>query len=257
MLKKLAFLVAASTLSMAAVAASTTVIKSPFSGIVPDSSVLPAVKQINGIDGVKAGDARSASAGKVLVDVTVSTKTTTAFVEVVREVSLTTGDATLTLRPGARIAPAARLVDPNGKLFYLVKTDRNTSSFFKTNRFFAVTEEGAVLDHAFSATGDTYEARETVSVTPGDMVVTTKLTTGPALCGLTAVYLGGSEGVAKFRVLRTSSNGRVTAEHERAFASDLKFINLSGTDLTIDKIDADAVRVKVRGLDQPSCTGTI
>ncbi|WP_432263170.1 hypothetical protein [Cupriavidus sp. TMH.W2] len=257
MFKKIAFVLATSAVSMTALAGNTTLINSPFPGLVPTSAVLPAIDRVNGVDGVRAGESRSAVAGAKLVDLTVATKTTNALVEVVRDLSMSTGDATLNLKAGARIQPDARLIDNKGKVYYLVKADPESSSFFKRNRYFGVTEDGGVLDHAFSAQSDSFQTRELVTVTPGDVVVTKSLTTGPALCGLSTFFLGAGEGVAKFKVIRTNSNGEVSAQKERAFTTDLRSIGLSGTQLVIDKIDPNAVRARVNGVGQVSCQSEI
>ncbi|WP_425953196.1 hypothetical protein [Ralstonia pseudosolanacearum] len=253
MLKRIALVISASAMSMAASAGTTTLVKSPFPAMLTTPSVLPAIDRISGVDGAKVGDTRTAVAGSKLLDLTVATKTTKAVVEIARDLSMTTGDATLSLKAGTKIQPDGRLMDGEGKIYFLLKADPESSTLFKRNRYFAITEDGGVLDHAFSALSDTYQTREGVTVTPGEMVVTKTLTTGPALCGLSTVFLGAGEGVAKFKVIRTDGNGMVTAQKERAFTSDLKTIGLPGAQLVIDKIDPNAVRVKVGGVGQLSC----
>lgn len=257
MQRKLVMVVAMSTLSLSALADSTTTVKSTFPSIVPVAQVRLAVERVTGVDGIKPGDTRTAAPGIKLVELTVSTKTTTPLLEVVREVKLAAGDASLVLKPGARVAPTAKIIDKDGRTFYLVKADPETSSIFARNRYFAVTESGAVLENALKATGDTYEMQEAVSITPGDMVITKARTSGPVLCGLSTVFLGADDGVAKYRVVRTDGSGRVRGSRDLAYMNDLRLISMAGTQLVIDKVDANSVSVRVVGTAPAACSAAI
>ena len=255
--QKFAMALAMSTLSLSAFAGSTTIAKSTFPSVVPAEQVRPAVERINGTDGVKPGDTRIAASGAKLIEFTVSTKTTTPLLEVVRDVKLAAGGASLTLKPGARVAPVARIIDKEGLTFYLVKADPDSSSLFARNRYFGVTDTGAVLEHALKVSGDTYELQEPVSLTPGDMVVTKSRASGPALCGVSTVFLGANDGVAKYRVLRTDASGRVRVSRDMAYMNDLRQITMGGAQLAIDKVEPNSVSVRVVGSTPSACSAAI
>ncbi|GMG94805.1 hypothetical protein ACUXAV_006461 [Cupriavidus metallidurans] len=257
MQKTLGMAVAMSTLSLSAIAGGTTTVKSTFPNVVPVEQVRPAVERINGADGVKPGDTRTAAPGAKLMEFTVSTKTTTPLLEVVREVKLEAGDASLSLKAGARVAPAAKIVDKEGRTFYLVKAAPESSSLFARNRYFAITDTGAVLENALKATGDTYEMQEPVSITPGDMVITKSRTSGPALCGISTVFLGANDGVAKYRVLRTDASGRIRGSRDLAYMNDLRLISMAGTHLAIDKVEPNSVSVRIVGSTPAACSTAI
>ena len=257
-MKKLMTAVLASMFCAGAMAASTAVLKSPFPAVVPASQILPVVASLDSADGLPAGSAVMALAGAPLFSMSITTKTTPAIVEGVSTFSLTAGHAQLVLHAGERLTPVARLVDPSGHLYYLVKADPKTTSVFFRNRYFAVADDGHILDHAFRKTWHGgYQTSEVVVMTSGDYVVTKTTSVSPALCSLSVKFLGGEDGVAKYRVIRVGADGKVNANLERAFTNNLRAINLSGVSLSIDQIGTSAVKAHITGLQPITCTSPI
>lgn len=241
-----------------AMAASTAVLKSPFPDVVPASQILPEVASLDSADGLHAGAALLASAGAPLFSMSITTKTTPAIVEGVTPFSLTAGHAHLVLRAGERLTPAARLIDSSGHLYYLVKADPKATSAFFRNRYFAVAEDGHILDHAFRQTWHGgYQTSDVVVMTSGDYVVTKDTSVSPALCSMSVKFLGAENGVAKYRVIRIGADGQVDENSERAFTNNLRAISLSGVNLSIDQIATSAVKAHVTGFQPITCNGPI
>jgi hypothetical protein len=254
-MKTLAAALVAALLPVASIAGQTTVMASPFGAAVPVSQVQPPVQKVNSIDGLAVGDTVSAAAGGTLLSAQVTTKTTTPLVEVVLPTTLSTGRYTLPLKAGDRIAPAGRLVDAGGHAYYLVEAPFQMGQMLTGRRLFAISDDGRVLDRAFKPTWHgAYEAADLVTATSGgDIEVTKNRTVGPALCRLTVKFLGGEDGVGKYRVISTAADGSIAKDHQRAAENQLRFVTLSGVQLGVTQIDSASVRGQILGLAGTSC----
>lgn len=254
-MKTLAAALVAALLPVASIAGQAMVMASPFGAAVPASQVQPPVLKVDSIDGLAVGDTVSAGAGGTLFTAQVTTKTTTPLVEVVLPTTLSAGRNTLPLKAGDRITPAGRLVDTGGHAYYLVEAPFRLAQMLTGRRLFAISDDGRVLDRAFRPTWQgTYEAADLVTATTGgDIEVTKNRTVSPALCRLTVKFLGGEDGVGKYRVISTAADGSVRKEHQRAADNELRFVTLSGVQLGVVKIDSTSVRGEILGLRGTSC----
>jgi len=243
--------------SMAASAASATLVNSPFSGMLTVASIQPAVERNINVEGAKVGISSSATAGDSLLVLSYVPKVQAPSIVVTRDLSLSTGDATLNLKAGDKVVPETRLRDTMGKTYYLVKTDPQTSTFFKKDRYFGLAENGEVLNRTFSTLSDTYLTREEVKVADGSFSLNRAEKTGAPLCSLSAVYLGQSEGTLKFKLIRSDAYGAVNAEQVRSFAAGVKAVALPGALLAVGKADAKAIKVRVEGLPPINCNGEL
>jgi len=236
--------------SMTAFANDVALVKSPFPVYVRREDPRQQGWQI---DGAKAGDVRTAKVGDKLLDISITATVTAASIEVKKELTLTSGSAVLNLATDRRVEPEGRIVY-GGKTFYMIKTDPETSGFFSKDRYFAVAEDGGVLDHSFSSHSDgTYQTRETVSVTPGEMTVIKSVTLGRRNCSQSTVFLGIRDGIASFKVVRANANGEVYAQKNRAFTPDVTSISIAGARLDVIKLEPDAVRATVNRIDWVGC----
>jgi len=243
--------------SMAADAASATLVNSPFNGMLTVAAIQPAVEQTTSIEGIKAGASRMASAGDSVLSVSYVPKMQALSIVVTTDLSLSTGDATLNLKAGDKVVPETRLRDATGKTYYLVKTDPQTSAFFKKDRYFGLAENGEVLNRTFSTLSDTYLTREEVKVASGSFTLNRVEKSGSPLCSLSAVYLGQSEGTLKFKLIRSDAYGAVNAEQVRSFATGVKAVALPGALLAIGKADAKTIKVQIDGLPPINCSGDL
>jgi hypothetical protein len=243
--------------SMAANAASATLVSSPFSGMLKVAAVQPAVERTILVDDEKAGVSRTAAAGDSLLVLSYIPKAQFPSIVAISDLSLSTGDATLHLKAGDKVVPETRLRDVTGKAYYLVKTDPQTSTFFKKDRYFGLAENGEVLNRTFSTLSDTYLTREEVKVAEGSFTLNRAEKTGSPLCSLSAVYLGQSEGTLKFKLVRCDAYGVVNAEQVRSFAAGVKAVALPGALLAVSKADAKAIKVRVDGLPLINCNGDL
>lgn len=243
--------------SMADSAASATLVNSPFSGMLTAAAIQPAVDQTISVVGAKAGISSAAATGDSLLVLSYVPTTQAPSIEVTRDLNLSTGDATLQLKAGDKIVPGTRLHNAGGKTYYLVKTDPQTSTFFKKDRYFALAENGEVLNRTFSPLSDTYLTREEVKVAEGSFTLNRVEKTGSVLCSLSTVYLGQSDGTLKFKLVRSDVQGVVNAEQVRSFAAGVKTVALPGALLAISKADAKVIKVRVDGLPPINCNSVL
>ncbi|WP_081556648.1 hypothetical protein [Chromobacterium haemolyticum] len=243
--------------SMAASAANVILTNSPFSGMLATASIQPATHRGINVEGATVGINRTATAGDNLLEVHYIPTTQLPSVVITQDLSLSTGDATLNLKTGDKVIPGARIRDVSGETYFLVKTDPQTSSFLKKDRYFALAEDGSVLNRTFSTLSDTYLTREEVTVAKGSFTLSLTKKTDATLCGLSVVYLGQSEGTLKFKLIRSDANGAVNAELVRSFATGVKAVALPGAQLGISKADAKAIRARVDGLPLINCNGEL
>lgn len=239
--------------SVTAVSATATLVNSPFKGMVTASSIQTATERTINVKGAKAGDSRTAMIGDSLLNLSYDPKAVMPSIEVVSDLTLTTGDATLNLKAGDKIFPETRLRDVSGRSFYLVLTDPKTSTFFKRSRYFAMAENGEVLDRAFSPLSDAYLPREEVKITDGSFTLNRAERTGQTQCSLSAVFLGLSEGTLKFKLIRTDASGAVNAEQMRSFAAGVRSVSLPGAQLTVTKVDTKSIKVHIDNLQPVDC----
>jgi hypothetical protein len=254
-MKTLAAAVIAALLPVASMAGQTTVMASPFGATVSASQVQSPVEKVDSIDGLSIGAPVSAVAGGTLFSAQLTTKTTTPLIEVVLPTTLSTGHYALPLKAGQRITPSARLVDGTGHGYYLIETPLTFGQLLTGRRFFAISDDGRVLDRAFKPTwhGE-YAAADLVTTTSGgDIEVTKNRMVSPSLCRLTVKFLGGEDGVGKYRVISTAADGTIAMEHQRAANNDLRFVTLSGVQLGVSQIDAGMVRGEILGIRGTSC----
>lgn len=239
--------------SVTAVAATAILVNSPFKDSVAAWAIRPVVERSIYVRGAKTGDSLAATLGDSLLILNYGPKTVIPSIEVVSDLSLTTGDATLNLKAGDKVIPEARLRDDSGKTFYLVLTDPKTSGFFRKDRYFALAETGEVLDRAFSTLSDGYLTREEVKVASGRFALNLEEKSGQPQCSLSTVFLGQSEGTLRFKSIRSDASGAVNAEQVRSFAAGVKSVSLPGAQLTIAKVDTKSIKVHIDRLPPVDC----
>jgi hypothetical protein len=166
---------------------------------------------------------------------------------------MTSGKASVTLKEGLRYSPSAQLRDLKGQAYYLIKADPEQSSIFQRNRYFALTEKGAVLDHSFRKTGATFAVEDAVTIHPGDLVVTKAVTTGPTKCSVWASYGGEHDGVANIHVVRSDGTGHLMGETDRFFMATLKTVTIAGVPIWIDRISPAAVMGRLTDISHLGC----
>jgi hypothetical protein len=238
---------------LAAISATATLVSSPFKSLETATYVQPAIERAIFVRGAKVGDSRTAAAGDSLLVMDYGPKTVIPSIEVVSDLSLTTGDATLNLKSGDKVMPEARLRDASGRTFYLVLTDPKTSGFLRKDRYFALTETGEVLDRTFSTQPNGYLTREEVKVASGRFSLNLEEKSGQPRCSLSTVFLGQSEGTLKLKLVRSDANGAVNAEQVRSFAVGVRSVSLPGAKLTVTKADAKSIKVHIDSLTPVDC----
>jgi hypothetical protein len=217
-------------------------------------SVLPAIDRSIAVEGARVGEVRAAITGDSLLALSYRAKESSPSVAITSDISFTTGDATLNLKAGDMVVPRGRLLDPSGRIYYLLLTDPKTSSFLSKYRYFAVAETGETLDRAFSELNDTYSQREKVKISGGSLNVSFSEKLGKPQCSLATVFLGNTEGTLKFKLVRAGADGVVNAEKLLSFAAGTKVVTLPGAVLTIKKADAKAINARVDKLEPVTCT---
>jgi len=240
--------------SLAAFSATATLVGSPFKSLETAASVQPAIERAIFVRGAKVGDSRTTATGDSLLVMDYGPKSVIPSIEVVSDLSLTTGDATLNLKAGDKVTPETRLHDASGQTFYLVLTDPKTSTFLRKNRYFALAGTGEVLDRTFSSLSDGYLTREEVKVASGRFTINLEEKSGQPRCSLSTVFLGQSEGTLKFKLIRSDARGAVNVEQVRSFAAGVRSVSLPGAQLTITKVDAKSIKVHIDSLPPVDCS---
>ncbi|EEG06965.1 hypothetical protein [Pseudogulbenkiania ferrooxidans] len=239
--------------SVTAVSATATLANSPFKIYETVRDIQPAINRTVYVIGAKPGDSLAATRGDSLLVLNYGPKTVMPSIEVVSDLSLTTGDATLNLKAGDKVIPEARLHDASGHTFYLVLTDPKTSTFLKKYRYFALAETGEVLDRVFSSSSDGYLTREEVKEASGRFTLNLEEKSGQPRCSMSTVFLGQSEGTLRFKLIRSDASGAVNAEQVRSFAAGVRSVSLPGAQLTITKVDAKSIKVHIDSLPPVDC----
>lgn len=238
---------------LTAISATATLVNSPFKHLETVRSAQPAINRTVYVRGADVGDNRTATLGDSLLVLNYGLRTVMPSIEVVSDLSLTTGDATLNLKAGDKVTPEARLRDASGQTFYLVLTDPKTSGFLRQDRYFALTGTGGVLDRVFSTSSDGYLTREEVKGASGHFALNLAEKSGQPRCSLSTVFLGQSEGTLKFKLIRSDTSGAVNAELVRSFAAGVRSVSLPGAQLTITKVDAKSIKVHIDNLPPVEC----
>ncbi|UGA36195.1 hypothetical protein JOS77_17075 [Chromobacterium haemolyticum] len=239
--------------SVTAVSATATLVNSPFKGSVTAWAIRPAVEKTIYVKGANTGDSRTAALGDSLLVLNYGPKSVMPSIEVVSDLTLTTGDATLNMKAGDKVIPETRLQDASGQSFYLVRTDPKTSTFLRKDRYFALAQTGEVLDRTFSTLSDGYLTREEVKIASGRFTLNLEEKSGRPRCSLSTIFLGQFEGTLRFKLILSDATGAVNAEQVRSFAAGVRSVSLPGAQLTITKADAKSIKVHIDSLPPVDC----